>query len=60
MNNNLPPGIRVQVKKTNERCGKCNNPFLLEVYVEPLTQEKSFRVLCEECNYVVPIEEELY
>ena len=61
LNDDLPPGIRIQVKKTKERCGRCNNPFIQEVYIEPSKpQEKHFRVFCEKCNYVVPIEEELY
>ena len=53
-----PPGIRVQAKPTSERCGKCNAPFILEVYVESLTEKKSYRVLCKNCNYTVPLEED--
>ncbi|MHA1542721.1 MAG: hypothetical protein ACTSQH_07070 [Candidatus Hodarchaeales archaeon] len=53
-----PPGVRVQAKPTKERCGKCNNPFIQEIYVEPLTDKKSYRVLCEKCQYTVPLEDD--
>ena len=60
MMDNLPPGVRVQVKEITERCGKCNTPFTMEVYLEPLTEKKSYRILCKECQYIVPLEEEPY
>jgi len=53
-----PTGVRIQAKATKERCGKCDAPFILEVYVEPLTDKKTYRVLCEKCQYTVPLEED--
>ena len=49
----LPPGVLVQVRQTKERCGQCNQPFTLETYLEPLTEKRSYRVLCKKCNYTI-------
>jgi RNase P subunit RPR2 len=56
----LPPGVLVNVKKIKERCGKCNKPLTMETYLEILTEKRSFRILCNNCNYVVPLEEDIY
>ncbi len=50
----LPPGVLVQVKQIKERCGKCNQPFTMETYLDPLTEQRSYRILCKTCNYTVP------
>lgn len=60
MTDDLPPGVIVQIKKTKERCGQCNKPFTMEIYLEVLTEKRSYRILCKSCNYTVPVEEEYY
>ena len=65
MTNDIPPSaVLVQVKEIKERCGKCNQPFSMELYLEPSTEKKHFRVLCNGCNITVkakdPLEEEDY
>lgn len=52
--NDLPPGVMIKKEKTRERCGKCGEKFILETYLDPLTERRSYRVLCAQCNYVVP------
>jgi len=56
----LPSGVLISAKETKERCGKCNRPFTMETYLEPLTEQRSYRVFCKTCNYVVPMEEDYY
>ncbi|MFX0049747.1 MAG: hypothetical protein ACFFAJ_02070 [Candidatus Hodarchaeota archaeon] len=60
MTEDLPPGVLVNVKEVRERCGRCNQPFTMETYLEPRTEQRSFRILCKTCNYVVPKEEDYY
>ncbi|MHA1977525.1 MAG: hypothetical protein ACW98F_15675 [Candidatus Hodarchaeales archaeon] len=55
-----PPGVRIKVEETKERCGTCQAPFIMEVYLDPLSERRSTRVYCKICNYDVPLEEEYY
>jgi hypothetical protein len=60
MEKNLPVGVRIKVEETKERCGKCQKHFIMEVYLDPLSEQRSTRVYCENCNYEVPLEEDRY
>ncbi len=60
MNTEIPPGILIGVKDVKERCGQCNQPFKMEIYLEPLSEKRSYRILCSTCNYIVPTEEGNY
>ncbi len=52
----LPPGVLIKREKTKERCGKCKEEFILETYLEPSSEKRSYRVLCNRCNYAfVPV-----
>ena len=57
---NTPLGERIKVEETKERCGKCQAPFIMEVYLEPLSERRTKKVYCKNCNYEVPLEEEEY
>jgi hypothetical protein len=52
--NNLPPGVLIKKENIRERCGNCKEKFILETYLDPLTEKRSYRVLCMQCNVVVP------
>jgi hypothetical protein len=60
MTEDIPPGVLVNIKEIKERCGKCNQSFIMETYLEPLTEQRSYRILCKNCKYVVPKEEDYY
>ncbi len=55
-----PLGVRIKVEETKERCGKCKAPFIMEVYLDPLSERRSTRVYCKNCQYDVPLEENDY
>ena len=55
MTSDLPPGVLVKIIQTKERCGQCNQPFTMETYLEPLSEQRAYRVLCKPCNYTVPL-----
>lgn len=50
----LPHGVLIKTEQTKERCGNCKKSFTLETYFDPLTDKRSYRVLCITCNYAVP------
>lgn len=54
----FPPGVLVRVTKTSERCGKCNQAFIMETYLEPLTEKRHHRILCKNCNIIIPVGED--
>ncbi len=54
MTSELPPGVLIHIKQIKERCGNCNEPFSMETYLEPLTEQRYYRVLCKTCNYAIP------
>ena len=56
--NDLPSGVLIKSEKTKERCGKCKENFILETYLDPLNDKRSYRVFCNSCNYDVPIGDE--
>ncbi len=58
MTADLPLGVLINVKEINERCGLCNKAFIMETYLDPLTEKRSHRILCKNCNFTVPMEEE--
>jgi len=58
MNTDLPPGILIKVEKIKERCGNCLRPFIMETYLDMLTEKRSRRIRCEYCKYIVPQEED--
>ncbi|MFW9778923.1 MAG: hypothetical protein ACFFE8_08720 [Candidatus Heimdallarchaeota archaeon] len=60
MENPPPPGVLIGVEKTRERCGICNQPFTKETYFDTLTEQRSYRYLCETCKLVIPVEGDLY
>jgi len=53
-------GVLVGIKDLEERCGQCNQHFKMEIYINPLSEKRSFRVICQTCNYIIPTEEENY
>ncbi|MFX0015135.1 MAG: hypothetical protein ACFFB2_10060 [Promethearchaeota archaeon] len=55
MTDDLPIGVLIKIKRTNERCGQCNEPFTMETYLDPLSERRSYRVQCKTCNYTVPL-----
>ncbi|UCG90727.1 MAG: hypothetical protein JSU57_03070 [Candidatus Heimdallarchaeota archaeon] len=55
MTSDLPPGVLIQSRETKERCGKCNEPFTMETYLEPLSEQRSYLILCQTCNYTIPL-----
>ncbi len=60
MSENTPQGVRIKVEDTKERCGKCQAHFVMEVYLDPLSEKRSTRVYCKNCNYDVPLVEDRY
>jgi len=60
MTKNPPLGVRIKVEETKERCGKCQANFIMEVFLDPLSERRSTRVYCKNCRYDVPLEEGNY
>lgn len=60
MAENPPLGVRIKVEEIKERCGKCKEPFIMETYLDPLSEQRFTRIYCKNCNYDVPLEEDRY
>ena len=58
MNKDIPIGVLVKIEKIKERCGNCLRPFIMETYLDTITEKRSRRIRCEYCQIIVPQEED--
>ncbi len=48
-----PLGVLIKINSIKERCGKCNKALTLETYLDPLTEKRSYRILCDNCKIIL-------
>jgi DNA-directed RNA polymerase subunit RPC12/RpoP len=58
MKTDLPRGVLIKVETIKERCGNCLKPFIMETYLDTLTDKRTHRIRCDYCQYVVPQDED--
>jgi len=58
MNSDIPTAILIKIETIKERCGNCLRPFVMETYLDTVTEKRSRIIRCEYCKYKVPQEED--